>query len=721
MAAPTADPDPRALRRLARLYGVQPSYRALDGAVRTAAPHALLLALRAVGAPVHRLADVSDALRLRRRQLWAGPLEPVAVAWMGAPAGVSLRVPAHAAGAITCRLVLENGEERQWRCMLHELPVSARALVEGVQYVRRRLPLAGPLPPGYHRLALESAEFGTWDAAPGTLEALVIASPPRAYDPYRDPPRRTWGAFLPTYAIRSTRNWGCGDLTDLSELGRWIGARGGALVGTLPLLASYLGHGNEPYHPSPYAPVSRLFWNELYLDVTRVPELEACEPARRLAESRACRAGLRALREEPIVDYRGVSALKREVLAHLARAFFQHCSGARREAFEQFLERRPELQAYAAFRAAVVRHGSRWRGWARPLRNGTASLGAYDDEVRRYHLYVQWLAEEQMGALAQELAHRGVRLYLDLPLGVHPDGFDVWWERERFATGASAGAPPDPFFSRGQDWDFPPLHPERERESGYHYTIRCLRHHLRHPGLLRIDHVMSLHRLFWIPRGADPTEGVYVRYHAEELYAILCLESHRHRAAIAGEDLGTVPAAVPTAMERRGLYRMFVVPFELSLRPEKPLPEPPAASLASLNTHDMPPFRAFWEGLDIADRTASGWLDEAGERREREQRDALRRTLLAVLRQGGWLQHDATAPSVLPAALRYLAQSPARLLLVNLEDLWGETRPQNMPGTGQARPNWRRKAGYTLERMQETPALARLLDEIQRLRQEHAP
>lgn len=721
MAGPAADPGPGALRRLARLYGVQPSYRGLDGRVRTASPDALLLALHAVGAPVHRLADVSDAVRVRRRQLWARPLEPAAVAWTGAPAGVNLRVPAHAAGAITCRLVLEDGEERVWRCTLHELPVSARAPVEGVEYVRRRLPLPGPLPPGYHRLVLEPAESGTRDAVPGTLEALVISSPPRAYDPYRDPPRRTWGAFLPTYAIRSTRNWGCGDLTDLSELGRWIGERGGALVGTLPLLASYLGHGNEPYNPSPYAPVSRLFWNELYLDVTRVPELEACEPARRLVESRALRARIRTLSEQPLVDYRGVSALKREVLEHLARTFFQRGSGARREAFENFLERRPHLQAYAAFRAAVVRHGGHWREWARPLRDGTASPGDYAEEVRRYHLYVQWLAEEQMSALAQELAQRGVRLYLDLPLGVHPDGFDVWWERERFAAGVSAGAPPDPFFSRGQNWNFPPLHPERERESGYHYTIRCLRHHLRHAGLLRIDHVMSLHRLFWIPRGADATEGVYVRYHAEELYAILCLESHRHRSAIAGEDLGTVPAAVRTAMERRGLYRMFVVPFELSVRPEKPLPEPPAASVASLNTHDMPPFRAFWEELDIADRAASGWPDEEGERRERQQRDALRRALMAVLREGGWLQHDATAPCLLRAALRYLAQSPARMLLVNLEDLWGETAPQNVPGTGEERPNWRRKAGYTLERMRETPALARLLDEIQRLRQEHGP
>lgn len=718
MAGGTAHPVPHDLRRLAHLYGVQTSYRDLDGRVRQASREALLVVLRAAGAALRRLADVPGAVRERRRQLWARPLDPVAVAWIGAAPGISLRVPARAAGTIACRLVLEGGEERTWRCSLQRLSASRRTAVDGVEYVRRRLPLPGPLPSGYHRLVVEPAERGARSLLPPMLEALVIASPPRVCDPYLDPPRKAWGAFLPTYAIRSARNWGCGDLTDLSELGRWIGERGGSVVGTLPLLASYLGHGREPFHPSPYAPVSRLFWNELYLDVTRVAELEASEAARRLLESQAVAVAMEALRGEPLVDYRGVSALKRRVLEQLARTFFEKAAGVRRAAFEQFLERRPQVPLYAAFRAAVVRHGGHWRKWARPFREGAASPGDHDDEVRRYHLYVQWLADEQMSAVAHELGRSGVHLYLDFPLGVHPDGFDAWWAAEHFATGVTAGAPPDPFFSRGQDWRFPPLHPERERESGYRYTIRCLRHHLRHAGLVRIDHVMGLHRLFWIPQGADATEGLYVRYRADELYAILCLESHRHGTAIAGEDLGTVPPAVRPAMERRGFYRMFVVPFELSARGEKPLPEPPAASLASLNTHDMPTFRAFWEGLDIADRAALGWLDQEGERRERKQRDALRAALVTLLRQRGWLRDDHAAASVLRACLGFLARSPARMLLVNLEDLWGETRPQNVPGTGEERPNWRRKAGYTLEELREAPAIAQLLDEIQRLRQE---
>src|SRR3990172_6909058 len=229
----------------------------------------------------------------------------------------------------------------------------------------------------------------------------------------------------------------------------------------------------------------------------------------------------------------------------------------------------PEVEDYARFRATGERQRAPWPSWSRPLCDGVLTEGDYDERARRYHLYVQWVAREQIRVLSEHSRRAGVNLYLDLPLGVHPHSYDVWREREAFVLGVSGGAPPDVVFTQGQDWGFPPLHPEAIREQGYRYVIAYLRHQLQHTTLLRIDHVMGLHRLFWIPKGLEARDGVCVRYPAEELYAIFCLESHRHRASIVGENLGTVPAYVNSAMARHNLHRMYVLQYELDPGPNK--------------------------------------------------------------------------------------------------------------------------------------------------------
>ncbi|MBC7106597.1 MAG: 4-alpha-glucanotransferase, partial [Firmicutes bacterium] len=300
----------------------------------------------------------------------------------------------------------------------------------------------------------------------------------------------------------------------------------------------------------------------------------------------------------------------------------------------------PGVRDYARFRAAVERRRGGWTSWPAMMRDGRLEEGDYDPQNEQYHLYVQWAASEQFGVLADRARAEGVGLYLDFPLGVHREGYDVWRERGVFVLKANSGAPPDPFFTGGQDWGFPPLHPEAVREQGYRYFRACLRHHLRHAGALRLDHVMGLHRLFWVPRGLPAREGVYVRYPAEEFYALLCLESLRHGSALVGEDLGTVPRYVRSAMGRHGVYRMYILPFELTPHPGKTLRYVPADRLAGLNTHDMPPFAAFWEACD----------------------DAVRSSVARFLRDRGWLGAPEEGPGeVLRAALRYLAASRARV------------------------------------------------------------
>jgi len=702
-----ASPHGAPLRALARLYGVQTAYDDVARHRRPASPEALRLVLRALGAPLESFHDAAAALRERRESLWKRGVEPVTVAWEGGPAALELRLPAdQARGPVVCHLRLESGDVEKWAVHSARLASVGSVEVEGKRYVGKRLPLPHRLPWGYHRLTLETH---------GRLfNSMIISGPLRAYASYEDSARSLWGVFLPLYALHSGRSWGGGDFTDLEDLVEWVAGLGGSVVATLPLLASFL---DEPCDPSPYTPASRLFWNEFYLDVARIPELKDCPPAQALLASGGVQRELEALRASPVVDYRRQMAVKRLVLEELARSFFLDASG-RSADFRQFVAAHPEVEDYARFRATGERQRAPWPSWSRPLCDGVLTEGDYDERARRYHLYVQWVAREQIRVLSEHSTRAGVNLYLDLPLGVHPHSYDVWREREAFVLGVSGGAPPDVVFTQGQDWGFPPLHPEAIREQGYRYVIAYLRHQLQHTTLLRIDHVMGLHRLFWIPKGLEARDGVYVRYPAEELYAIFCLESHRHRASIVGENLGTVPAYVNSAMARHNLHRMYVLQYELAPGPRQVLRAVSHDSVASLNTHDMPPFAAYWEGLDIVDRLRLGLLDPAGARIEQENRRSLRPTLERFLERQGWLTGDSPglAP-LLQACLRFLSASPARVVLVNLEDLWLEREPQNVPGTREERLNWQRKTRHSLGAFREMPAVVDPLCGVNDLRQ----
>ncbi|MFQ5816643.1 MAG: 4-alpha-glucanotransferase [Terriglobia bacterium] len=700
----------RPLQQLARLYGVETSYRDVFGHRWQASPEALLAVLRALGAPAERLQEVPAVLAARRQALGRQCMEPVVVAWDGGPTQLELQLPAEwANAAAACRLDLETGDVRRLDCDLARLPTLAADEVGGVRYVAKRFALPGRLPHGYHRFTLEI--LGK------TIESLIIAAPRKAYPSPASQTDKSWGVFLPLYALHSQRSWGAGDLSDLAALLDWVSGLGGSVVSTLPLLPAFL---DEPFDPSPYAPVSRLFWNEFYIDVTRVPELQRCPAAQALLASPEVQREVRALRSSPRVDYRRQMALKRKVLEELARCFFTEPS-QRYAAFKHFLGGLPRVEDYARFRAVCERQRAPWSAWPQPLQDGVLKPEEYDETAKRYHLYAQWLLHEQFEALARNGREKGAGLYLDLPLGVHPAGYDVWQERAVFAVDACGGAPPDAVFTGGQNWGFPPLHPETIRETGYRYFIACLRHHLNYARLLRLDHVMGLHRLFWIPKGMGSREGVYVRYRAEELYAILSLESHRHKAWIVGENLGTVPAYVNPTMRRHNIQRMYVAQYQLVANPRRALRAISNDSLASLNTHDMPLFAAFWQGLDIKDRLTLGLLNQTSARRERKPRLALKRALVKFFQREGLLKRSSRdAQSVIRSCLAHLAASPARAVVVNLEDLWLETQSQNVPGTGAERPNWRLKARHALEAFCQLPPIVATLREMNHLRRRGA-
>ena len=695
----------RLLHHLARLYGIQTAYYDVNHQRKQASVDSLVAVLRSLGAHMASLRDAPSAWRQRRQALWQQLLEPVVIAWEGTPPLIQLRLPAGLAQAtLSGHLKLETGEEESWQWPGADLPVVEHVEIEGVHYLAKQLHLPARLPWGYHRLTLS---LGGKRA-----QTLIISAPLKAYIPTGKDNQPVWGVFLPLYALHTDNSWGGGNFSDLEALAGWLASMGGEVVATLPLLATFLNGTSEP---SPYLPASRLLWNEFFLDIDRIPELKKCASAQALFESSSFQKEIKALRHLPLVDYRRQMALKRRVLEELCRCLFAEPS-PRLDDLGHFTGTNPVVEDYAWFRAAGEKQGISWQSWPQPLRDGVLKDTDYSEESRRYHLYVQWLAHQQMEDVSKRIRDKGLKLYLDLPLGAHPDGYDVWREREAFAAGTSAGAPPDAVFTRGQNWGFPPLHPERIREQGYRYVTLCLRHHLKYAGILRIDHVMGLHRLFFIPNGMEASEGVYVRYRAEELYALLALEARRHGAIIVGEDLGTVPPYVRPAMVRHGLHRMYVVHYELA-SDQRRLPPVPSRAVASLNTHDMPPFTALWQGRDIEQRGRLGLLDSVGARAETDKLLSMKEALLIFLRKHGWL-HGAEddTHAVLTACLSFLAASRAQIVLASLEDLWLETQPQNVPTTGKEYPNWQRRARYTFEQFCQLPQVVDTLLVVNELR-----
>lgn len=684
------------LGRLAAAHGVLTAYRDTKGSIVSAPAGSLVTTLRLLGAHLpggaRRLpsdAELSHALEKAQEKQWRRVIEPVIVAWDGAIPALRIRLPFGAneiprgslVGEFT--LAVADGSTRSWRIDLARLAVRDGAVVDGSRFEMREARLrTGGLPPGYHHLEVRFGEV--------MAGATVISAPKRCWRPERQSSDRQWGLFAPTYSLRSGRNWGAGDLGDLAELGRWTKARGGSCVATLPLLATFV---DTPFEPSPYRPVSRMFWNEFYLAPDLLPEWERCEAARS-AWSRM-EGRIRGLRLSSQVDYREVMAAKREVLSVLAACFMESEDVDAKDAFKTFLEENQGALEYARFRARVEVTGKDWREW-----RGEDLDAPVDGESVDYHLYVQWQMERQLAALAHA---NSAPLFLDLPVGVHPGGFDTWSRPGMFVHDASVGAPPDNFFATGQQWDSPPVHPEACRETGHAYFAEVLRRQMRHADYLRIDHMMSFHRLFWIPLGRQPEEGVYVSYPAEELYAVLSLESHLNHTVVAGEDLGTVPHQVRRAMRRRGVMRSWVLELAATPRGAQPVAPIHADAVASVDSHDTYPLAGFLNGDDIRALVETGQLEEGAARRElaARRRWAARLFLWAIGEgascpgPGEEIAGDEISPLLAGIFVRLL-RSDASLVMISLDDLLLETRPHNMPGTGSGGSNWRLKAAMDL-------------------------
>lgn len=672
------------LAELAAEVGLFPSYAATTGDWVTATDSDLLATLQCYGVDIERSADADAVLADWRRRRAGRVIEPVIVAWDGLLGEVAV-----------------GGEDRPG---LIELEGGGGTVA--VSVVGGRLEVGVRLPFGAHRLVLEPARAGAGPAIDGI--ATVVAAPTVAWRP-RAGRERQWGVFAPTYALRTAHTRGIGDIADLGRVFEWLHRRGGQVVMTLPLLASYL---DPPAAFSPYTPVSRRFWNECYADLSALTGTVVGAGAELLSEPGG-----------PLVDYPRVWAERRAVLQGAADQFFAAGDGAGPAGdYQRWLAGHPLATEYARFRAAAARYGRNWRAWPARLPEG-------DPAEVRFHLFAQYLTDGQLAALRARLAPRGQLLALDLALGSNPDGFDVWRERHLFVDGVSVGAPPDSFFTLGQDWGFPPPHPEASRAEGHRYLRECIGHHLAHAGLLRIDHILGMLRLFWVRPDVGPAHGVYVRYPLEELLAVICLEAARHDAIIVGENLGTVPPEITEAMAQHGILGCAVSIFDLDATVHGgPLPVPAPLVVATTNTHDTATFAAYWRGADIDDRFDLGLLDDAAADGERHHRAEVRAAItdrLGLAASGHAYQADADPADKAEAAIERaalagvvasVAESDAVLVLATMEDCWAEVGPQNVPGTVSERPNWQRRHAVAVEDWDGHPGVEVVIGAMRRAR-----
>ncbi|MFP5348467.1 MAG: malto-oligosyltrehalose synthase [Gammaproteobacteria bacterium] len=718
---------------LLRLCDIEPSYHDIWGNEHRVSRDTAEALARAMGVDLSNGVDAAVAALDRAR--WTRRLDAAyVVAECDGPPTITLRLPVDTSTRpLHWRVTQENGATRAGQVNPATLPRTGSAHIDGREYAAFRYTLPEPLPLGYHTFELVDGGAPT--------RATLIVTPAACYLPEAvQGDKRVWGIALQLYTVRSERNWGIGDFTDLRSAIERFGERGAAVVGLNPLHALY---PHNPEHISPYSPSSRLFVNVLYIDVEGVPEFAQCEAAQQQVYAREFQQRLEALRTAEYVDYAGVAAVKLPVLETLYqyfRAYHLARDSHRARAFRTFQERGGELLYRHALYEALQEHFHRadasvwgWPVWPEAYRDpaapAVAEFAAREAARVEFYQYLQWQADLQLGAAGRRSAEigLGVGVYQDLAVSVDRGGAETWALQALYATGASIGAPPDELALQGQDWGLPPLVPNRLRDVRYAPFIATLRANMRHAGALRIDHVMGLMRLFWVPAGKTAQDGAYVHYPFAELLGILALESHRNQCLVIGEDLGTVPNEVRRRLGPMNIlsYRLFY--FERTDSGEyKPPAEYPPLALAAISTHDLPTLAGYWKGEDLRARDALQ-LFPSDEMRHRQilARTQDRVRLLAALAREQLLPEGvspdpAFTPDLTPALARavhcYLARTPSKLMMVQVEDLIGEVRQVNLPGTTEAYPNWRRKLTIDLDALLGDAAVQALFDGLRHSR-----
>ncbi|MFU8763131.1 MAG: 4-alpha-glucanotransferase [Haliea sp.] len=682
------------LDKLFYLCGISADYLDYGGQRREVPMIQRQRALRLMGIDPEDPAALAAAVQRLDTDPWRHWLSHCSVVAAAAPV-IPLRIhPEHMACAFSWELTLEDGAVLTGECCPETLPELGDYHADGVRYSARQLPLPA-LAPGYHALRVtDGMQFAN---------SRVMACPSHFYAPEAAARERLWGLTCQLYTLRSARNWGIGDFSDLLELLPLAAAAGADLIGLNPLHAPC---SDGDAIASPYSPSDRRFLNPQYIDPEREPEWQAVAPELATAAWQERRA---MLQSAPLVDYAGVNRLKYEALEAMFSVF-------RRE------QRRAGTDRGRAFRRFVAAGGSALEGFARYEVRQNAWARSHRSEPQ-FHAWLQWLASCQLQHCQQRALSCGMRIGLmrDLAVGAVGRGCEAEQAKGLYLAEASIGAPPDPFAPHGQDWGLPVPHPLRLRESGFRFFIDLLQQNMGACGALRVDHVMALMRLWWCLHDEDDNAGLYVFYPRDELLALLRLESWRHRCVVVGEDLGVVPEDFRQAMRDSALLGNRLFYFEQHhdgrFRAPSELPED---VLLMVTNHDVPTLADWWQGSDLQRRRQLGLIpDDEALAQQQRQREVDRDQLL------DWLEANDLLPATVGANLdmalcsavhQGCARGASRLLLLQLEDLQLLAEPVNIPGTWREYPNWRRKQAEPAPEIFARPEVQALLAAVDRER-----
>jgi 4-alpha-glucanotransferase len=665
------------LADLAQIYGVATEFVDWRGRSVPVSEHTLVGVLAALGIAAGSESERDDARRAHDREHWGFTLPPTVVARSGETSSFWVHVTHGEPVGLWIRL-----EDGSVRAGLRQLENNRPPYdLDGRLVGEATFELPPDLPPGYHQLHARTGPVDT-----STVLIVCPAALPA-------PVGRQWGLAAQLYSVTSENSWGIGDLTDLTDLAVWSAAQYGAgfiLVNPLHAAAPV-----PPMEPSPYLPTSRRYVNPLYLRIEAIPEFAYLRKRGPLRKARAELAA-RARRRDGI-DRDDAWKVKRAALKALHRV---PRSAGREIAYTAYLHREGRsLDDFATWCALAEVHGSDWHRWpqrfAHPDAPEVAEFAIAHADAVDFHRWLQWLLDDQLTAAQAATVQAGMSLGImhDLAVGVDPNGADAWALQDVLALGVSAGAPPDEYNQLGQNWSQPPWRPDQLARAGYAPFRALVNAVLRHSGGVRIDHIIGLFRLWWIPKGAPPTEGTYVRYDHDALIGIVALEALRAGAVVVGEDLGTVEPWVRDYLSARGLFGTSILWFERDRewgQEDKPLPADQwrEACLSSVTTHDLPPTAGYLAGEHIRLREALGLLTRPAEEELAHDR-AEQAAWLAELRRLGLIGEEPDVDEIIRGLYAYLGRTPSKLLALALPDAVGDVRAQNQPGTTDEYPNWR--------------------------------
>jgi 4-alpha-glucanotransferase len=696
-------PSRHILERAAAQCRIEPEYEDTWGRRHAASDRTLHETLEVLGVPASNDEALQTALEWRELSSWSRPIEPCLVVFETQPGpdpsdeANSIRVHVReerAAETIRLEIQWENGDPEHHQFSLPELRELERTTIEGATYLAKALQVPSGLRLGYHQIRLYFVNepdlelFG---------EARLIVCPRRA----RGVEGRIAGIALSLYGLRSSRNWGCGDFTDLRAAVEAFASAGAAFIALNPLHAIA---NRQPFNTSPYLPQCSLYRNFIYLDVERVPGFDPSDVAQE---------ELATLRGAEFVEYERVASVK---LAALRRAFERCRVVGDVDGFEEYVRGEGDLlhnyAVYCVLDEQIRRNCPGvwvWPDWPvefhDPRSPQVEEFAAQHSDDVLFYKFMQWQVDRQLAEVQEHALAAGMKigLYHDLALATDRFGADLWALRTFYAQGARVGAPPDALAPGGQDWGFPPPDREAHRENGYELFAQSIRRNARHGGALRIDHVMRFFRLFWIPDHLTAADGVYVQDYVNDLLGVLALESVRGNFIVIGEDLGTVSGEVRRRLEETGILGYRVLWFERDFDGRFRGPgEYPWHAAVSTTTHDLPTAAGFFEGRDIEARKEAGLIGDA----EYGQQWDSRRYEITRLREA----LDAAGASGDP--LGFVLSTPCSLAIVNQEDLTGEAGQQNLPASTWQHPNWRRKMRVAVEDL--GPIAAELRSRLER-------